>query len=138
MSVEVSPAVEVARMMETAFRRGDWDGLRACYHDEARLCTVSSESTVLGADETVELLRSQTKRIFDLGPDVAYVAIDDNACVVEGRLRYQHPRGGLADSSVCWLQTFKGGLLYRSRVFYSRSEAVREYHESGVTVGIDK
>jgi hypothetical protein len=136
MVIRLPSAVELVRPMVSMYRRGNWDGLRSCYHEDALLCTLSSGTVPVSGDETIELLQEHEKTLFELSEELEFVRFDEDACVVEGRARYPLEGGGFADSHIFWLFTFKDGLMYRSAFFHSRSEAYRAYLEHGVTLGI--
>ncbi len=64
------------------------------------------------------------------------VALDDQAAMVSGRLRFSLQSGGFGDGFRAWVLTFRDGLLYRTRAYNSEDDARTAHAEHGVRLGI--
>jgi hypothetical protein len=131
-------AAEVIAELSLVFAARDWPAMRALYHPEALIFTVTGGPAPLGADEIVaELERaSQDFVYFVTGSDP--VALDDDAAIVTGRIRRRMPQGGFEDAAHVWLLTVRHGLIYRQGVYRDTSEAEAEYRRLGISLGVSE
>jgi hypothetical protein len=129
-------AADVVDELARVFASRNWQALRALYHPEALVFTVTGGPTALAADEVVaELERaSQDFIYFVTGSDP--IALDEHAAVVTGRIRRRMPQGGFEDAAHVWLLTVREGLIYRQGVYRSPEEARAAYAHLGVTLGV--
>jgi hypothetical protein len=128
-------AADVVGELSRVFASRDWRAMRALYHPEALILTVTGGPEPLAADEVVaELERaSQDFIYFVTGSDPA--ALDEHAAVVTGRIRRRMPEGGFEDAAHVWLLTVREGLIYRQGVYRTREEASAAYERLGVGLG---
>ena len=123
--------------LSRVFASRDWRAMRALYHPEALILTVTGGPEPLAADEVVaELERaSQDFIYFVTGSDPT--ALDENAAVVTGRIRRRMPEGGFEDAAHVWLLTVRDRLIYRQGVYRTREEASAAYESLGVGLGVE-
>src|SRR5262249_11370976 len=121
--------------MLDAFGRQDWDGVRRLFHPDARLVTIGGGPEPKGPDETLEIIRAAAAHPRYRAHISQERALDADAVLVHGSLRYGTPEGGFGERTSVWLYTVKDGLLYRSRYFSQESEAVATYRETGLSLG---
>jgi hypothetical protein len=131
-------ATEVIAELSLVFGARDWPAMRALYHPDALIFTVTGGPAPLAADETVaELERaSQDFVYFVTGSDP--VALDDDAAIVTGRIRRRMPQGGFEDAAHVWLLTVRDGLIYRQGVYRETSEAEEAYRRLGISLGVSE
>ena len=122
--------------LSRVFASRDWRAMRALYHPEALILTVTGGPEPLAADEVVaELERaSQDLIYFVTGSDPT--ALDEHAAVVTGRIRRRMPEGGFEDAAHVWLLTVRDSLIYRQGVYRTREEASVDYERLGVGLGV--
>jgi len=128
-------SVALLEEVSDAYTRKDWARLRTLYHDDARLCTMAAREAVVGPDEVIETFKNLAGTVYSIGKTAVF-GMDDDAVKVVGRLRYPLENGGMGDSEITWLLTFKDDLLYRSRPYKSRAAARAAYAEHGITLGL--
>jgi hypothetical protein len=130
-------AADVVGELSRVFASRDWRAMRALYHPEALILTVTGGPEPLAADEVVaELERaSQDFIYFVTGSDPT--GLDEHAAVVTGRIRRRMPEGGFEDAAHVWLLTVREGLIYRQGVYRSREEATADYERLGVDLGVN-
>src|SRR5262249_55509948 len=112
------PATALVEAVAEAFDNGDWDALRALYHDDALLCTMAAHERIVGPDELMEIFSSLDSTMYQVG-DTQTDAIDDHAVIVSGPLRYPQETGDTAYAAKSWLLTFKDGLVFRTNSYAS-------------------
>jgi hypothetical protein len=129
-------AADVVGELSRVFASRDWRAMRALYHPEALILTVTGGPQPLAADEIVSELEraSQDFIYFVAGSDPT--ALDEHAAVVTGRIRRRMPEGGFEDAAHVWLLTVREGLIYRQGVYRSREEASADYERLGVGLGV--
>ena len=117
-------------------RAGDWDALRALYHPDARLVTVTGGPEPLPVDGLIsELQRASEDTWYSVNSTKA-VVVDEHAVIFVGRMRRSVPGGGFEDAGHVWLLTVRDGLIYRQGVYGTAEEAAAAYEELGVGLGI--
>jgi hypothetical protein len=101
---------------------GDWSSL---LHPEAEVTLlITFDRPVAGKDAIVSALTEGRAASLYTGSVSNVEVLDDSTVLASGSARYALRGGGLAHSTVFWLDEFDGGLLRRSRVFRSREEAL--------------
>ena len=130
-------SLDLVRHVANAYARKDWRALRGLYHDDALLFTSAAGERVVGPDELMDVFEALEKTMFSVGA-TSTQAIDDDAVLISGRLRYPLPTGGLADGHRSWILTFKDGLVWRSCFYRSDAEARAAYERHGIDLGIDR
>ena len=131
-------AADVAAKLAHAYRAraGDWDGLRALYHPDARLVTVTGGPEPLPVDGLIsELQRAADDTWYSVKSTKAEV-VDEHAVLFVGRMRRSVAGGGFEDAGHVWLITVQDGLIYRQGVYGTPEEATAAYRELGVTLGM--
>jgi len=120
-------AVQVVAEAMAAYQRGDLDALAALVHPEAEIEMLALGGTAAhGPEGLVEAIvraregvhRPTMTNVEGIGPDAALMI---------GRIQYTEPRGSLTDRKAVWLTVLRDGLLWRTRVFESDTEA-RAYY----------
>ncbi len=129
-------AEEVVGELSRVFATRDWSAMRALYHPDALVLTVTGGPKPLAADAVVDELEraSQDFIYFVTGSDPD--PIDEHAAVVTGRIRRRMPQGGFEDAAHVWLLTVRDGLLYRQGVYRTPEEARAAYAQLGVGLGV--
>jgi hypothetical protein len=129
-------AEEVVGQLSRVFATRDWSAMRALYHPDALVLTVTGGPTPLAADAVVDELEraSQDFIYFVTGSDPD--PIDEHAVVITGRIRRRMPQGGFEDAAHVWLLTVRDGLLYRQGVYRTPEEARAAYDRLGVGLGV--
>jgi hypothetical protein len=129
-------AEHVVAELSRVFVTRDWSAMRALYHPEALILTVTAGPAPLAADSVVgELERaSQDFIYFVTGSEPS--AIDEHAAVVTGRIRRRMPQGGFEDAAHVWLLTVRDGLIYRQGVYRTPEEARAAYADLGIGLGV--
>jgi hypothetical protein len=129
-------SIVLTREVSSAFTSGDWPRLRRLYHDEAILTPVAAFDELLTPDEIIEVFkRLEQDPFYELG-EMSTVALDEQAAMVSGRLRFRLSSGGFGDGFRAWVLTFKDGLVYRTRAYLSEDEARTAYAELGLGLGV--
>lgn len=132
-------ASEVAAKLAHVFRAkaGDWDALRALYHPDARVVTVTGGPEPLCADALIAELRRASEDTWYSVKTTKAVVVDEHAVIFVGRMRRSVPGGGFEDAGHVWMITVRDDLIYRQRVYGTADEAFASYRELGVALGID-
>lgn len=120
------------------FRSGvrDWSAVRALYHPDALLCTVTGGPKPLSADELVIELEQASRSTWYSVSSEPPVALDENAVMMLGRMRRDLPNAGFEDAGHVWLLTVRDELIYRQGVYRSREQAAAAYRQYGVSLGM--
>ena len=122
--------------MSRLFTARDWTAMRALYHPDARILTVTGGPEFLGADEIVlELERASEHSTYSVKPS-GQVVLDEHAAIVTGRMRRPVTPRGFEDAGHVWLITIRDGLVYRQVIYQDTEEATAAYRSLGVALGI--
>jgi hypothetical protein len=117
-----------------AYTSGDVPALISLYDEDALICGAAEPDTVMSRDEL--FMRSDmVKRTHLVGP-IDVIPIDQTAGLVRAIARSATNGRYQPAAERIWLLTFKGGLVYRQRVFGSRAEAADLYARYGVELGM--
>ena len=126
------PSQRVERLREAADAR-DWNLLRSRCHPDARLVLRMTEGTALALDDALAVLRADA----DAGayePTHYYIGdLDGSAAIAVGSVMGPHDQKA---KHLCWLLTFRDGLLYRQVLCETSNEAEELYRDVGVELGI--
>lgn len=120
-----------------AARVRNWSAIRALYHDDALVLTVTGGPAPLPADEVIAELERASQDVWYSVKGSEPQPLDEHAVIVTGRIRRRMPQGGFEDAGHVWLQTVRDGLIYRQGVYRSQDEAADAYRRLGVDLGID-
>jgi len=129
--------METLRRFESAHDRGSIEEMRACFHDDAVIESVASDSRRLGPDETAfalgEALRDGVYMIYgwkyeELAPEVVLSIT---------RARHRADDRAVRDETVYRLISGRDGLMWRVRLFRSRSSALAAFGQHGPSLGIE-
>jgi len=125
------------RRFESAHGRGAVEQMRACFHDEAVIESVASDTRPLGPDETVKALaaalRDGVYRIYgwqyeELAPEVVLSTT---------RARHRTSDRAIRDETVYRLISGRDGLMWRVRIFRSRNAALEHLERHGPGLELD-
>jgi hypothetical protein len=128
--------MKTLRRFEAAHQRGSLEQMRSCFHDDAVIESVASSSRALGPDETAialgEALRDGVYMVYgwqyeELAPDVVLSVT---------RARHRAGDRAVRDESVYRLVSGRDGLMWRVRLFRSRSSALAALAEHGPGLGL--
>jgi hypothetical protein len=136
-SLNVDAAAVVAKLSDL-FRSGvrDWSAMRALYHPDALLRTVTGGPKPLSADELlIELEHASRSTWYSVSSEPA-VALDEHAVMMRGRMRRDLPDAGFEDAGHVWLLTVRDELIFRQGVYRSTEEAAAAYCQYGVSLGM--
>ncbi len=122
--------------LSRVFPSRDWGALRALYHPDALIMTVTGGPAPLTADEIVGELERASRDLVYLVTGSEPLALDEHAAMVTGRMRRRMPTGGFQDAGYVWLLTVRDGLVYRQAVYPQAAEAVEAYGRLGVDLGL--
>ena len=128
--------IALADAVTAAYARADWPGLRALYHDEALLSTLAAQQVIVPPDELIRILTQVTAETIYEVDEMTSRAIDDDAVIVTGRIRYPLAAGGFAEGNRAWLLTFKDDLLFRTCAYTTAAKARAAYAAHGIDLGI--
>jgi ketosteroid isomerase-like protein len=129
-------AAEVVGKLSRVFASGDWRAMRALYHRDALVLTVTGGPTALTADDvTAELERASKDAVYFVRGSEP-TPLDEHAAIVTGRMRWRLPQGGFEEAGHVWLLTVRDGLIYRQGVYDDTATAVDAYRRLGVTLGL--
>ena len=117
-------------------RAGDWDALRALYHPDARLVTVTGGPEPLPVDGLISELQRASEDTWYSVKSTKAVVVDEHAVIFVGRMRRSVSGGGFEDAGHVWLLTVQDGLIYRQGVYGTAEEAAAAYQELGVSLGM--
>jgi ketosteroid isomerase-like protein len=117
-------------------KAGDWDALRALYHPDARLVTVTGGPEALPLDGLIAELRRASEDTWYSVKTTQSVVVDEHAVIFVGRMRRSVPGGGFEDAGHVWMLTVRDGLIYRQGVYGTADEASAAYQELGVSLGM--
>ena len=110
--------------------------MRALYHPDALLHTVTGGPDPLPADELVAELERASRDTWYSVTSWDTVVVDEHAVIVIGRMRRSVPGGGFEDAGHVWLLTVRDGLVYRQGVYGTPEEASDAYRRFGVSLGL--
>jgi ketosteroid isomerase-like protein len=114
----------------------DWSAMRALYHPDALLHTVTGGPDPLPADRLIAELERASRDTWYSVRSWDTTVVDERAVIVSGRMRRSVPGGGFEDASHVWLLTVRDGLIYRQGVYATPEEAAEAYQRLGVSLGI--
>ena len=101
---------------------GDWPAL--LHPDIEVSLLITFNRRVTGKQAVVQALTEGRAASLYTGSVTEIEVLDDATVLACGNARYALRRGGLAHSTVFWLNQFEDGLIRRSRVFRSREDAL--------------
>jgi hypothetical protein len=130
----VDVVASLARFFNPSWR--DWSAMRALYHPDALLQTVTGGPDPLSADDLIAELERAASGTWYSVTSQEPVVLDKHAVLMIGRMRRSVPGGGLEDAGHVWLLTVRDGLIYRQGLFGSREEAADAYLRCGVSLGM--
>ena len=131
-------ALDVIADLAKVFAARDWRAMRALYHPDARILTVTGGPEPLTADALIaELERVSRDAVYSVTASDP-VALDEHAAHVTGRMRWRLPQGGFEEAGHVWLLTVRDGLIYRQGVYDDAREAAEAYGRLGVTLGLSE
>ena len=134
--VRCMDAADVVQELGRVFGARDWRGLRALYHADALILTVTGGPEPLTADEIVAELERVSQDVVYSVSGSEPVALDEHAAIVTGRMRRRLPQDGFEEAGHVWLLTVRDGLIYRQSVHSETASAVSAYRDGGVSLGI--
>ena len=130
-------AAEVIVYLSKVFASRDWHAMRALYHPDALIITVTGGPAPLAPNDVIaELERASDDFVYLVTADDT-IAIDDHAAIVTGRMRRRLPERGFEDAAHVWLLTVREGLLYRQAVYHDATEALSAYNRLGIRLGME-
>jgi hypothetical protein len=129
-------ALAVVSKLSRIFGSSDWEAMRALYHPEALLQTVTRGSEPVTPDELIAGLERASRDTWFSVQSWKNIAIDDHAVIIVGRMRRSMPSGGFEDVSHVWLLTVRDGLIYRQGVFSTADAAADTYRHFGMSLGV--
>lgn len=116
------------------YTSGDVPALISLYDVDALICGAAEPDAILGRDEL--FMRSDVLQRTHLVGPIDVVPIDQTAGLLRAVARSATDGRYQPAAERIWLLTFKGGLVYRQRVFDSRQEAADLYARYGVELGM--
>ncbi len=126
------PGQRVERLREAADTR-DWDLLRSLCHPDARLVLRMTEGAALALDDALAVLRADAEA-GAYEPTHYYIDdLDESAAIAVGSVMGPHDQ---KPKHLCWLLTFRDGLLYRQALHETSNEAEELYRKLGLELGI--
>jgi hypothetical protein len=106
-------------------RAPNWE---AVLHPEIEVRLLATfDEVVSGRDEVVKALTEGRGAALYAGQITRVDPVDDSAVISIGNVRYALAGGGLAHGTGVWLDEFRDGLLWRSRVYKTGAEALAAY-----------
>jgi hypothetical protein len=129
-------ATIVVEELSKVFAARDWRAMRALYHPDALILTVTGGPEPLTADEIIAELERVSRDLVYTVTASAPVAIDEHAAMVTGRMRRRLPQDGFEEAGHVWLLTVRDGLIYRQSVHHEAEQAVAAYRNGGLTLGV--
>jgi hypothetical protein len=129
-------ATIVVEELSKVFAARDWRAMRALYHPDALILTVTGGPEPLTADEIIAELERVSRDLVYTVTASAPVAIDEHAAMVTGRMRRRLPQDGFEEAGHVWLLTVRDGLIYRQSVHHEAEQAVAAYRDGGLTLGV--
>jgi Domain of unknown function (DUF4440) len=135
--VRLVHALEVIDELSRLFAARNWRAMRRLYDPDALIVTVTAGPDPLTADAVIaELERASRDSVYSVTASDP-VALDEDAALIIGRMRWRLPQGGFEEAGHVWLLTVRDGLIYRQGVYDSPDEAAQAYDELGITLGVD-
>ena len=107
--------------LSRVFASRDWPAMRALYHPDALVFTVTGGPDPLTADQLIAELERVSDDFVYLVTPAETIAVDDHAAVVTGRMRRRLPAGGFEDAGHVWLITIPKRRARHMRASASRS-----------------
>jgi hypothetical protein len=129
-------AEEVIAKLSRVFASRDWQAMRALYHPDALVFTVTGGPDPLAADELIAELERVSEDFVYLVTPAETIPVDDHAAIITGRMRRRLPAGGFEDAGHVWLLPVRDGLVYRQAVHHDPEAAREAYARLGVTLGV--
>lgn len=124
----VSEPFDVVAVVERGmqlYAAGKLVELRKLVHEDAEIQMAYLHGEFAsGPDALEKALRNAAQSVHRPRMD-GIEAIDDNAAILFGRVRYPLDGGGFGDRQAAWLNVLKDGLMWRVRI-YSDVEAARK------------
>jgi hypothetical protein len=127
----------VVEELARVFTARDWRAMRALYHPDALILTVTGGPEPLTADEIIAELERVSQDLVYTVTASAPVAIDEHAVIITGRMRRRLPQEGFEEAGHVWLLTIRDDLIYRQSVHHESEDAIAAYRAGGVTLGVD-
>ena len=129
-------AAGVIDNLSKLFASRDWLAMRALYHPDALIITVTGGPDPLTPNDVIaELERASDDFVYLVTADDT-IAVDDHAAIVTGRMRRRLPERGFEDAAHVWLLTVREGLVYRQAVYHDAAEALAAYKSQGICLGM--
>lgn len=129
MHPNTEPPDQLALRLWTAVRKRDWDLVRALTHPDAELQAGVSGNQLLNAELAITATEiAVSADAYD--PKLrSFEALDENTALVAGETHHRHPNDRIEERQTVWLFTFEDGLLIRSLLFDSISEALDHHRK---------
>jgi hypothetical protein len=128
--------LDTLRRFESALERGSVEEVRTCFHDDAVIESVASDSHPLGPDATAravaEALADGVYMIYgwqyeELGPEIILSV---------SRARYRDGGRAVRDETVYRLVSGRDGLMWRVKLFRARGDALAHLERHGPGLAI--
>ena len=109
--------------------------MRALYHRDALILTVTGGPYPLTSDEVIDVLERASRDGVYSATGSPPLELDEHAAIITGRIRRRLPSGGFEDAAHVWLLIVRDGLIYRQGVFSTTADAAAAYATLGITLG---
>jgi hypothetical protein len=119
------------RRYEAAHERRALEDMRACFHDEALIESVASDACPLGPDESIDALGKALRDGVYMIYGWQYEELAPDVVLSITRARHRTNDRAIRDETVYRLVTSRDGLMWRVRLFRSRSDALAYLAEHG-------
>jgi hypothetical protein len=127
--------LQTVHALLAAHRAHDWDGLRSLFHPRARIGVFAAGGRPEEPEEAIAAMRRAAGDIYYTARVSEITELDAGVVLLEGRVSYRDGTS-VVDVERTWLYVIEDGLLYRSQVFRSRSDARNAYATFSRTLGV--
>lgn len=117
----------LARRLFAAIDARDRDVVAALVHPDAELEMAMAPGEIIrGRTAVLSVLEAAWARVHTLRIDEAET-LSPTTVLLTGRSRYPMQPSGFVDAGVCWLCTYRDGMLWRQRIFDRPEDARRAF-----------
>jgi len=128
--------MDTLRSFESAHERGSVEELRACFHDDAVIESVASDSHPLGPDATARALAEALEDGVYMIYGWQYEELEPEVVLAITRARHRAGGGVIRDETVYRVVSGRDGLMWRMKLFRSHGEALAHLERHGRSLGL--
>jgi len=122
---------DTLRRFELALERGSLPEIRACFHEDAVIESVASDSYPLGPDATARAVAAALEDGVYMIYGWQHEELEPEVVLSISRARHRAGGGAIRDETVYRLISGRDGLMWRVKLFRSRDDAIAHLERHG-------